>query len=469
MDVTDTLDEDFGTLEALFPSDDELPRLTVLIVDDEPYVLRSLKRLMRSLDVDVLTADGGAEAIQIFKENDIAVLISDQFMPHMSGAELLEYARLNHEETIRVMLTGNNDLNTAIEAINRGDVFRFVLKPWENKDFIKIVELALEQHMILMNHRKYQRYIREQNERLQTLNDELERRVGERTRALLESREEIESLYKELQSSFDAALKAMLSTMELGEIKIVDHCRRTATRVQQLCDELLLGEGISQPLVRASLLHWLGLVSVPAEFFEMGLDDLTDELEATWEYHPLLACQVMQTVDALKYPAQIVLHYLRRYDDSDFRANQQIEDFTLTEDFVLSCRILNMCSAFERARTMATLEAKERAQKMRVERGERYFVERGLYALKQGKGTEFDPMLVARFSDMIERLYMEYRREKKLVSIVNLKPGMVLSRPIETLQGLPVAPRDLTITEDMLRRLDVFQNTGGLGPIYVWE
>lgn len=92
MDVTDTLDEDFGTLEALFPSDDELPRLTVLIVDDEPYVLRSLKRLMRSLDVDVLTADGGAEAIQIFKENDIAVLISDQFMPHMSGAELLEYA-----------------------------------------------------------------------------------------------------------------------------------------------------------------------------------------------------------------------------------------------------------------------------------------------------------------------------------------------------------------------------------------
>ena len=283
MDVTDTLDEDFGTLEALFPSDDELPRLTVLIVDDEPYVLRSLKRLMRSLDVDVLTADGGAEAIQIFKENDIAVLISDQFMPHMSGAELLEYARLNHEDTIRVMLTGNNDLNTAIEAINRGDVFRFVLKPWENKDFIKIVELALEQHMILMNHRKYQRYIREQNERLQTLNDELERRVGERTRALLESREEIESLYKELQSSFDAALKAMLSTMELGEIKIVDHCRRTATRVQQLCDELLLGGGISQPLVRASLLHWLGLVSVPAEFFEMGLDDLTDELEATWE------------------------------------------------------------------------------------------------------------------------------------------------------------------------------------------
>ncbi len=177
----------------------------------------------------------------------------------------------------------------------------------------------------------------------------------------------------------------------------------------------------------------------------------------------------MQTVDALKYPGQIVLHYLRRYDDSDFRANQQIEDFTLTEDFVLSCRILNMCSAFERARTMATLEAKERAQKMRVERGERYFVERGLYALKQGKGTEFDPMLVARFSDMIERLYMEYRREKKLVSIVNLKPGMVLSRPIETLQGLPVAPRDLTITEDMLRRLDVFQNTGGLGPIYIWE
>ena len=470
MEVTDTLDEDFGTLEALFPSSEEHPqRLTIMIVDDEPYVLRSLKRLLRTLDVDVLTAEGGAEAIQLFKDHEVGVIISDQFMPRMSGAELLEYVRKNHEDTIRVMLTGNNDLNTAIEAINRGDVFRFVLKPWENRDFIRIVELAMEQHIILTNHKKYQRYIREQNERLQLLNDELERRVMERTRALFDSKEEIQALYQELQLSFDAALKAMLSTMELGEIKIVDHCRRTATRVQQLCDELLLGEGLSQPLVRASLLHWIGLVSAPREFFMRGLDDLTDELEATWEYHPVLGYQVMQSVEALKYPGQIVLHYLRRYDDLEFRANHKLEGFTLTEDFVLSCRILHMCSAFERARTMASKNVRQKASEMRQERGERYYVERGLYVLKQGKGTLFDPTLVARFSDMIERLYMEYRREIKLSSIVDLKPGMVLSRPIETLQGLPVAPRDLTITQDMLRRLDIFQNTGGLGPIFVWE
>lgn len=469
MDTTDTLDEDFGTLEALFPSDDGMARMCVLIVDDEPFVLRSLQRLLRSMDVEVVTAEGGAAAIKIFEQRDIAVLISDQFMPEMSGAELLEYARQNHQDTIRVMLTGNNDLNTAIEAINRGDVFRFVLKPWENKAFLRIVELAMEQHIILLNHRKYQRYIRDQNERLQVLNNELERRVAERTRALMESREEIKGLYQELQLSFDAALKAMLSTMELGDIKIVDHCRRTATRVQQLCDDMLLGEGVSQPLLRASLLHWIGLVNVPGEFFRMNVRELPDELLATWEYHCLLGFQVMQTVNALEYPGQIVLHHLKRYDDFDFRPNRDIGDFVLTEEFVMSCRILHICSAFERERTMASERATQKTSDMRHERGERYFVERGIYALKQGKGTLFDPTLVARFSDMIERLYMEYRKEIKLNSIIYLKPGMVLSRPIETLQGLPVAPRDLTITQDMLRRLDVFQNTGGLGPIFVWE
>ena len=470
MDLTDTLDEDFGTLEALFPSEDELPPLLVLIVDDEPYVLRSLQRLLRSMEVEVLTASSGTEAIEIFERGEpIAVLISDQFMPKMSGAELLEYARQNHQDTIRVMLTGNNDLSTAIEAINRGDVFRFVLKPWVNEAITRIVELALEQHMILLNHRKYQRYIRDQNERLQFINDELERRVAERTRDLLESRKEIEALYEELQLSFDAALKAMLSTMELGEIKIVDHCRRAATRVQQLCDELLLGEGVSQPLVRASLLHWIGLVNVPEAFFVQGIDELSDELRATWEYHALLGYQVMQTVEALKYPGQIVLHHLKRYDDFEFRPNQHFEGMLLTEDFVLSCRVLHLCSAFERERTMASSQARLRAGEATSERGERYFVERGLYALKQGRGTLFDPSLVSRFSDMIERLYMEYRREMRLTTILDLKPGMVLSRPIETLQGLPVAPRDLTITSDILRRLDVFQHTGGLGPIFVWH
>ncbi len=469
MDVTDTLDDDFGTLEALFPSDDGIGRLCVMIVDDEPFVLRSLQRLLRSMDVEVITAEGGAAAIRIFEEREIAVLISDQFMPEMSGAELLEYARQNHQDTIRVMLTGNNDLNTAIEAINRGDVFRFVLKPWDNKGFMKIVELALEQHIILLNHRKYQRYIRDQNERLQTLNDELERRVAERTRALLESREEISQLYQELQVSFDAALKAMLSTMELGDIKVVDHCRRTATRVQQLCDDMLLGEGISQPLVRASLLHWIGLVNVSGEFFKTNVRDLPDELLATWEYHCLLGSQVMSTVDALEYPGRIVLNYLKRYDDFDFRPNQHVNGELLTEEFVMSCRILHICSAFERERTMSNAQARRNVQNATRERGERYFVDRGLYTLKQGKGTLFDPTLVAKFSDMIERLYMEYRKEIRLDSIVYLKPGMVLSRPIETLQGLPVAPRDLTITQDMLRRLDVFQNTGGLGPIFVWE
>ena len=93
----------------------------ILVVDDEPYVLRAIQRLLKSRDADVLTAPNGLQAIQMLKRNEqVAVVISDQFMPGMGGAELLEHIRQDYPDIVRVMLTGNNDLATAVEAINRG-------------------------------------------------------------------------------------------------------------------------------------------------------------------------------------------------------------------------------------------------------------------------------------------------------------------------------------------------------------
>ncbi|MEM1348160.1 MAG: response regulator, partial [Myxococcota bacterium] len=148
-----------------------LPR--VLIVDDEPYVLRAIRRLLRPMEVEVLAASNGAQAIEMLEQAPVSVLISDQFMPGMSGTELLEHAQQRSPETVRVMLTGNNDLATAVEAINRGDVFRFVNKPWKNEELVRIVELGLEQHRYVVGHRMYQQLLTKQNDHLSLINDEL--------------------------------------------------------------------------------------------------------------------------------------------------------------------------------------------------------------------------------------------------------------------------------------------------------
>ena len=449
----------------LLPSEATVTQPVILVVDDEPYVLRAIQRLLKSRDADVLTAPNGLQAIQTLKRNEnIAVVISDQFMPGMSGAELLEHIRQDYPDIVRVMLTGNNDLATAVEAINRGDVFRFVLKPWKNEELARIVEMAIEQFIVQSNHRLYQDFVRAQNDRLKLLNEELERRVQERTSALLSSREEITRLYNELQESFDSTIQVLLSSMELGDIKIVDHCRRTAQRAQQLSLELDLSAGTTKPLVRAGLLHWIGLVGAPASMLAKDVEDFDVEEQAVWEFHNLLGQQVIQSVPALQRTGLIMLHYLRRYDDIEFRVGADIGfGKTLDEELLLSCRILKVCSFFERSRTIAQARSKE------ADIDDRQVMQRGLDTLKQGTGTRFDPNLVRRFNEMLETQMRSRRQERRLNSIVEIRPGMILAKPIETIQGIPIAPQDIVVTEELLRRFQLFNNTGGLGPIWVYD
>lgn len=462
-DPHDTLDDGLGPLSSdLFLGEPTETSPCILIVDDEPYVLRAIQRLLKSLSVEVLVASDGMQAIQELRQNSgVAVIISDQFMPGMSGADLLEHVREEHPDAVRVMLTGNNDLATAIEAINRGDVFRFVLKPWKNNELLSIVEMALKQHNIQMSYKRYQALLADQNDRLRELNEELESRVRERTRALLSSREEISKLYDELQESFDSTIQVLLSSMELGDIKIVDHCRRTAQRAQQLSIAVSLPEGMVKPLVRAGLLHWIGLVGAPTSMFAKYVTDLDVEEQAIWEFHTLLGQQVVQSVPALQRTGLIMLHYLNQYDDIDFRVGADIGNgVTLDEDLLLGCRILNICSAFERARTIS--------QARRADDTDAMITTKGMNILKQGSGTRFDPNLVRQFRDTVEAQLRHSRSERKLNSITELIPGMILSRPIETIQGIPIAPQDIAITAELLRRFQLFHNTGGLGPIHVW-
>lgn len=443
---------------------------TVLVVDDEAHILRAISRLLSNSDqYDVITASSGDEAVERLADHEVAVILSDQRMPGMTGAELLAFTANTYPKIARIMITGNNDISTAIEAINQGEVFRFITKPWNNDDLRRVVDIALEQNKLLVSKELYEAHIEGQNTELTELNDELrvlnedlEERVQERTVEVREQAAKIQELYYDLEHSFDKTIQALLSTMELGNLAISKHCQRTARRCRQLAYELGLDEEVAKTLERAALLHWMGLVNAPESLFRSRPTEYDPMELATWEFHPLLGQQAINHIPTLQPASEVILHYLRDFDDATFQAGVENEnlDHPPTESLLLLCQSLRVCSAFEHIRTIRQHRGDDESW---------VTFEEGLAELESGRGSRFAPEVVDIFIGIVSKEVLGSEREEVEKKLAALEPGMVLSRPLETTQGIPVAPRDMVVTEPLIDRLRHFEASNGLKTIYVWE
>jgi DNA-binding NtrC family response regulator len=119
------------------------PRATILLVDDEPNVLDGLRRALRHEPFEFLGATSGAAARELLARRHVDVVISDEQMPGMSGSQLLSIVRRDYPHTIRMILSGQSTLETAIKAINEGEVYRFFLKPCNPDDLAQTIRQAL--------------------------------------------------------------------------------------------------------------------------------------------------------------------------------------------------------------------------------------------------------------------------------------------------------------------------------------
>lgn len=116
-------------------------KATVLFVDDEENIVNTLKMLCKS-KFNVYTATSGPKALEIIKSNPVHVIVSDQRMPEMPGIEVLREVRQMSPQTMRIMLTGYADLAAIIGSINDGEIYRYIYKPWSNKDVVDTIEAA---------------------------------------------------------------------------------------------------------------------------------------------------------------------------------------------------------------------------------------------------------------------------------------------------------------------------------------
>ncbi|HYX93117.1 MAG TPA: response regulator [Myxococcaceae bacterium] len=141
----------------------------LLIVDDEENVCRALRRTLRKEGYELFFASQPSEALSLLKTTPVDVVISDHLMPNMTGLEFLKIVHDRHPDSLRIMLTGHADMQTAIDAINQGEIYRFLTKPWDDTELKVTLHLAFEQLELERENRKLLAMVRRQHDLIKTL------------------------------------------------------------------------------------------------------------------------------------------------------------------------------------------------------------------------------------------------------------------------------------------------------------
>ena len=117
---------------------------SILVVDDEPMILKSMSRGLRNEPYNVFTASGGQEGLQVLEGREVDLVMSDYNMPGMNGIDFLQTVKSNHPMTITIMLTGHKEIDVAMRAINEAGIYKFILKPWDDTDLKVTLRRSLE-------------------------------------------------------------------------------------------------------------------------------------------------------------------------------------------------------------------------------------------------------------------------------------------------------------------------------------
>ncbi len=115
----------------------------VLLVDDEPNVIKSITRILHEEPCEIITANSGRQALELMATTPVDVIVSDERMPGMSGVELLSAVSRIYPETVRIILTGHANTQLVFQAINDGSIYRFLTKPWDDEEFVAVIRHAM--------------------------------------------------------------------------------------------------------------------------------------------------------------------------------------------------------------------------------------------------------------------------------------------------------------------------------------
>jgi signal transduction histidine kinase len=211
-------------------------RHTILVVDDEPHVVQSVQDLLR-LDYRVLGTTRAADGIRIMQEEEVQVVMTDQRMPEMTGVEFLRRVRGEHPDAIRLLFTGYADIKAVIDAVNQGNVFRYITKPWEPEELQSVIRQAVEHYELLVERKRLLAELQLKNQQLEKANREL-RQANELKEAFIRvASHELRTPLTILLGLTDLASRTPGLTPPLSDWLTRTH--KASERLNRLVDQLL--------------------------------------------------------------------------------------------------------------------------------------------------------------------------------------------------------------------------------------
>jgi response regulator RpfG family c-di-GMP phosphodiesterase len=284
---------------------------TILCVDDEINILATLRRLLRKHGYVVHTAESAREGLLILESNAVDLVISDMRMPEMDGAAFLDIVRQRWPDTVRLLLTGFADIQSILSAINQGEIYRYITKPWDEPELLLIVRRALERIALERDKRRLEAQVRQQNEALRLLNVELESKVLART-------EDLNVANAKLKKNYLNSIKVFSNLMDLRGGNLRGHSRMLADLARRTAANMQLAENVQQELFVACLLHDVGKIGLSDDILMCPVGRLSKEDLVMYRRHPVWGEMALISQDDMQGVAALIRSHHERYDGQGF-------------------------------------------------------------------------------------------------------------------------------------------------------
>ncbi|OHW40375.1 HD domain-containing phosphohydrolase [Pseudomonas sp. 06C 126] len=423
----------------------EIDRPVVLLIDTHPDVHDRLAQLLRLEPFELCSATTAVEALATLARQPVDLVMSAARLPDMDGATLLAQIHHDYPHTVRLLLTGETDLTLIIKAINEGQIYRYLSKPWKDEELLLALRQSLAHQHSERERLRLEQLIRQQNEELKQLNASLEKRVVSRTSELQQTADMLDLAYEELKHSYATGTEvfSLLANLRLPRSKQTN--RQIIELVRTWCVLHGLDDASSRDLTMAAALYNIGKLSWSDSMMVAPSDLLHSTDRARFREYATQSESLLMTLEPMKDAARLIRHHQERWDGSGF------PDHLKGEAIPFGSRLLKLAVDFIELQRGLILERQMNSDE-------------ALLYIRKYAGRLYDPDMVEDFVQACAAFLSDVTLGDPTVRVLGtreLAEGMVLARNLNADNGMLLLNAGKVLNLPLVDKLIAFEAMEG--------